>query len=145
MIDNRDNIRGICYTSFSSDIVNWSTAKIRCGENGTSRLAMALGKRMSREIKRVTQGTEEYWIGLNRQNSNSEFMWSDGSSISYTRWSNGHPINGSNCVSVIGDNTTWYSKDCSESKRYVCETGEYIFAFLINTIIVNEFPLYFIH
>ena len=138
MIDNIDNIGGICYTAFSSDIVNWSTADMKCGENGNSRLAKVLVGRMSNEIERVTQGTEEYWIGLSRSNSNSEFMWSDGSNLSYTRWSSSHPINGLNCVSVFGDSTEWYSRNCSEVKPYVCETGEYIFTFLINSIIATE-------
>ena len=124
MIDNIDYIGGICYTAFSSDIVNWSTADMKCGEDGTSRLALALADTMSNEIERVTQDTDEYWIGLSRSNSNSEFMWSDGSSLSYTRWSSGHPINGLNCVSVKGGSTEWYSRNCSEVKPYVCETGE---------------------
>ena len=138
MIDNIDYIGGICYTAFSSDIVNWSTADMKCGEDGTSRLALALADIMSNEMERVTQDTDEYWIGLSRSNSNSEFMWSDGSSLSYTRWSSGHPINGLNCVSVRGDRTEWYSRNCSEVKPYVCETGEYIFTFLINSIITTE-------
>ena len=138
MIDNIGSKGGICYTAFSSDIVNWSTADMKCGENGNSRLAKALVGRMSVGIERVISDTEEYWIGLSRSDSNSEFMWSDGSSLSYTRWSSSHPINELNCVSVFGDRNEWYSRDCNEVKPYVCETGEYIFTFLINSIIATE-------
>ena len=131
VIDNIDNTGGVCYTANSSDNVTWDSANMKCVENGNSILAKALVHRMSAEIERITQSTDEYWIGLSRPNSSSEFMWSDGTNLSYTRWSSGHPIDGLNCVSVRGNSTEWYSRNCSDVKRYVCETGECIFTFLI--------------
>ena len=76
-------------------------------------------------IERVTQDTDEYWIGLSRVNSRSEFIWYDGTSVSSvdSRWSSGHPKDGLNCVSVRGNSIEWYSRDCSEVKPYVCQKG----------------------
>ena len=131
VIDNIDNIGGVCYTANNTDNVTWDFANMKCVENGNSRLAKVLVYRMSTEIERITHDTDEYWIGLSRPDSNSELMWSDGTSVSDTRWSSGHPIDGLNCVSVRGNSTEWYSRNCSDVKRYVCETGECIFTFLI--------------
>ena len=131
VISNIDNIGGVCYTANSSDNVTWHSANMKCVENGNSRLAKVLVNSMSADIARITHDTDEYWIGLSRPDSNSEFMWSDGTNLSYTRWSSGHPIDGLNCVSVRGNSVKWYSSNCSESKRYVCEIGECIFTFLI--------------
>ena len=115
---------GICYeVSSAINIGDWNSAFNNCSSTNR-RLARVLNEEMSAEIERITQDTDEYWIGLSRSNSNSEFMWSDGTNLSYTRWSSGHPIDGLNCVSVRGNSTEWYSRNCSDVKRYVCETGE---------------------
>ena len=131
VISNIDNIGGVCYTANSSDNVTWHSANMTCVENGNSRLAKVLVYRKSVEIERITQDTDEYWIGLSRPDNNSVFMWSNGTNLSDTRWSSGHPIDGLNCVSVRGNSTEWYSRNCSDVKRYVCETGGCIFTFLI--------------
>ena len=124
MISGVSDTGGICYQeSLTTDILDWNAATLICSNTNGS-LARVLNEEMSNEIERVTQDTDEYWIGLNRSNSDSEFMWSDGSSLSYERWSNGHPMNGLNCVSVRGGSTEWYSRNCSDVKPYVCETGE---------------------
>ena len=123
MISDVNDTGGICYEeSLTTNKLDWNAAALHCS-NTKRKLARVLNEEMSNEIEKVTQYTK-YWIGLSRSNSNSEFMWSDGSSLSYTRWSNGHPMNGLNCVSVRGDSTEWYSRNCSEVKPYVCDTGE---------------------
>ena len=133
MISDVNDTRGICYEeSLTTDMLDWNAAALNCS-NTNRRLAGILNEEMSNEIERVTQDTDEYWIGLSRSNSNSEFMWSDGSSLSSTRWSSGHPMNGLNCVSVRGDRTEWYSRNCSEVKPYVCETGELLLLLLLFT------------
>ena len=133
MISNVSVTGGICYEeSLATDMRDWSSASDSCSSTNR-RLARVLNEEMSAEIKRITQDTDEYWIGLSRPASNSVFMWSDGTSVSYTRWCSGHPIDGLNCVSVRGNSTEWYSSDCSESQRYVCETGELLLLLLLFT------------
>ena len=129
MISNGGDTSGICYgESLTTDVRDWNGAVSGCSDPNR-RLARVLSEEMSDEIERITQDTDEYWIGLYRQDNDSEFMWSDGSSLSYTRWSDGHPIDGMNCVSVRGDSTEWYSRNCSEAKPYVCERGELLLLF----------------
>ena len=100
-----DDTGGICYEeSLTTDMLGWDAAYLRCSSS-YGRLASVLNEEMSFEIERVTQDSNECWIGLYRVDSNSEFMWQDGSSVSYTRWSTGHPINGLNCVSVRRNST----------------------------------------
>ena len=125
MIANTSSEGGVCYTAHSSANVSWSSANTECVQNGNSRIARALNDEMSDEIERVTQDSNEYWIGLSRVDNSSEFMWYDGSSVSSmdTRWSSGHPKDGLNCVSVRGDGIKWYSSNCNEDKHYVCEKG----------------------
>ena len=124
MISNGSDTGGICYEeSLPAKWQEWNVALTKCASTNTT-LARILNEEMSDEIEKITQDDVEYWIGLYRQNSNSGFMWSDGSSLSYERWSSGHPINRMNCVSVRGDSTEWYSRNCSEFKPYICERGE---------------------
>ena len=66
MIANTSSEGGVCYTAYSNDIVNWSSVNTKCGENGNSGIARALNDEMSNEIERVTQDSNEYWIGLSR-------------------------------------------------------------------------------
>ena len=125
MITKVDDTGGICYEeSLTTDKLDWNAAFLNCSDSNR-RLARALNEEMSDEIERVTQDSNEYWIGLSRMDSSSEFMWYDGSSVSSmdTRWSSGHPKDGLNCVSVRGDGIKWYSSNCSEDKHYVCENG----------------------
>ena len=132
---------GICYEgSLTTDTLDWNAADSECSTTNR-RLARVLNEEMSDEIERVTQDTDEYWIVLSIVSSNSEFMWYDGTSVSSvdSRWSSGHPKDGLNCVSVRGNSTEWYSSDCSETKRYICEKVMYIFTFLTNSIITTKY------
>ena len=123
---------GICYEEFSAtDMSDWNSALNSCSGILNRRLARVLNEEMSTEIERITQDTDEYWIGLSRPDSNSVFMWSDGTNLSDTRWSSGHPMGGLNCVSVRRNSTEWYSRNCDDVKRYVCETGELLLLLLL--------------
>ena len=130
VISGVTDTNGACYESLTTDNLDWNGALDNCSSTNR-RLARVLNDEMSEEIERITQDTDEYWIGLSRQDSNSEFMWSDGSSLSYTRWSSGHPKDGLDCVSVRGDGTEWYSRNCSEVNPYVCEEGELLLLLLL--------------
>ena len=124
MISDVSDTGGICYiTSSTTDMRDWNASFLNCRSTDI-RLARVLNEEMSEEIERITQNTSEYWIGLSRQDNNSDFMWSDGTNLSYTRWSSGHPIVGLNCVSVRGNSTEWYTRNCSEVKPRVCERSE---------------------
>ena len=131
VISDVSDTGGICYEeSLATDTRDWNDALLNCS-NTNRRLARVVNEEMSEEIERITQDTDEHWIGLSRQDSNSDFIWSDGTNVSYTRWSSDHPIDGLNCVSVRGNSTEWYSRSCSEVKPYICETGELLLLLLL--------------
>ena len=133
MVSNGNDTGGICYEeSLTNKGRQWNSADYIC-QSTDRRLARILNEETSDEIEKIIQNTDEYWIGLYREDSNSGFMWSDGSSLSYERWSSGHPIDGMNCVSVRGDSREWYSRNCSDYKSYICERGELLLLLLLFT------------
>ncbi|KAI6648880.1 Latrophilin-3-like [Oopsacas minuta] len=119
VIANIDNIGGICYEAFSGNLT-WNEANATCTANG-GRLAKILDNAMRNEVYEITQDTnDDYWIGLNREN-NTEFKWSDGTSLDYRNWNSDEPMDGSNCASVSKDSRRWFSMDCAANLSYICE------------------------
>ncbi|KAG1682978.1 C-type mannose receptor 2 [Nymphon striatum] len=41
----------------------------------------------------LSQGSNEFWIGLNNKNEKSEYYWEDLSDITYAKWASGQPRN----------------------------------------------------
>ena len=69
--------------------------------------------------------TAWYWIGLNDERREGNFVWSDGSIRNYTNWNNGEPnnaINGEDCT-VTGYSIDWKWNDarCKDKYYYVCK------------------------
>ena len=84
---------------------------------------------MSDEIQRIIDsevGTEDYWIGLKRDENTGQFQWTDGTSLTFNRWNDGIPLEGYGCVGVGRDSTNWVSLDCNSSNYFICETGELV-------------------
>ena len=109
MLSNGDDTGGICFEAFSSQNVNWEDANTTCAGNG-GRLANILNEEMNDEIHIIISDSNEHWIGLSRT-SNTAFQWSDGSSLTYEKWSSGHPIDGMHCVSVHTNSIEWFSRE----------------------------------
>lgn len=66
-----------------------------------------------------------YWIGLNDQGTESEFVWSDGTTYNrsdYHSWYLNEPNNityDKDCVYVV--NKTWRTENCKTKYSYICE------------------------
>ena len=93
------------------------------------RLARILNGEMSDEIQRIVSskgGTEDYWIGLKRDENTGQFQWTDGADLIFNGWTDGIPVGGYGCVGVNGNSTNWVSLDCSSANHFICETGELI-------------------
>ncbi|XP_077862270.1 macrophage mannose receptor 1-like [Saccoglossus kowalevskii] len=65
-----------------------------------------------------------FWIGLNDQETESGFKWSDGSAVSYTRWNDGEPNDAENedCVEMFfSTESGWNDVDCDRRRNWICK------------------------
>ena len=125
VLSNGSDTGGICYT-ISDSRATWYDANATCAVNG-GRLARILNGEMSDEIQRIInskEGTEDHWIGLKRNENTGQFQWTDGTSLTFNRWSDDIPMQGYGCVGVNGNSTNWVSLDCNSAIHFICETGE---------------------
>ena len=65
------------------------------------------------------------WIGLNDITTEGSFVWSDGSSVTHTKWTSGEPNNEFNiqdCVMSTRDGK-WEDSQCERELPFICETS----------------------
>ncbi|MCA9514038.1 MAG: C-type lectin domain-containing protein [Myxococcales bacterium] len=72
----------------------------------------------------LTIGWQGLWIGLNDRETEGRFVWSDGTAVGFTGWSNGEPNDaGGNedCVQLTPwSGGLWNDLDCGRKLAYVC-------------------------
>ncbi|XP_071960743.1 uncharacterized protein [Antedon mediterranea] len=76
-----------CYKVFNDTLETWDTAKAAC-EADNAQLVM-IEDTFEQQFLRVlvpVLSPYKYWIGLKDAGSTDMFMWTDGSSTSYTKW-----------------------------------------------------------
>jgi hypothetical protein len=64
-----------------------------------------------------------FWIGLSDADVEGTFVWTDGSSASYTSWNSGEPASSDtsqNCVYML-ENGAWYDERCEQVFGFICE------------------------
>ncbi|KAK4828116.1 hypothetical protein QYF61_023914 [Mycteria americana] len=66
-----------------------------------------------------------YWMGLSALDSDSGFIWSDGSPVNFEKWANGEPNNydGNEKCGVFNgyNNMNWNDLFCEHMQDYVCQ------------------------
>uniref|UniRef100_A0A8B9M0R7 Macrophage mannose receptor 1 n=1 Tax=Accipiter nisus TaxID=211598 RepID=A0A8B9M0R7_9AVES len=66
-----------------------------------------------------------YWMGLSALDSDSGFIWSDGSPVNFEKWANGEPNNydGNEKCGVFNgyNNMKWNDLFCEHMQDYVCQ------------------------
>ncbi|NXG57368.1 MRC1 protein, partial [Hemiprocne comata] len=68
--------------------------------------------------------TEEVWLGLNDLKAHFYFEWSDGTSVTFTKWQSRHPTytNGlEDCVVMKGQDGYWAADVCDKQLGYICK------------------------
>jgi len=110
---------------------SWEDAKTRCTNEGDLRLAVITNANQNAAVQAaVTQHTGKAYIGLTDSASEGTWVWSDGSSYSYTNWISGQPATQDNQDCVVmrdsGKNIgKWAHVGCGKSVNdninFVCE------------------------
>ncbi|NXG70851.1 MRC1 protein, partial [Baryphthengus martii] len=132
-----------CYKFFGSSYEYWHTAR---------RICMSLGGNLASIHNEHVQAFLTYhlkdvsndpWIGLNDILSELNFVWTDGSAVSYTNWApdspklvepvlfpslhpeDGHNLQQFDCVSLkrghADDTGKWNNEECYKSTGYICQ------------------------
>ncbi|CAH1255133.1 CSMD3 [Branchiostoma lanceolatum] len=125
---------GKCYR-FSRDKETFSSAQDICGHDG-GQLATIKGLETNEFIVRKLRddpAMDRVWIGLDDRKEEEEFVWSDGTNLAstgYTNWFHNQPDNwrGSDedCVEMRSPSHPthkWNDLNCHAKLRFVCEKG----------------------
>ena len=121
-----------CYSSsyggkvyhFCMATLNWSDAGAYCRKYGKKLVTVNDASEDSWLVARAsTYDTGYWWIGLNDITSEGTFVWDDGSTSTYTRWSGGpNNQNNEDCVHFnCCGGTGWNDMTCDMAMSFVCE------------------------
>ncbi|KAM8810846.1 macrophage mannose receptor 1-like [Eudromia elegans] len=132
-----------CYKVFGSAYVYWSTAQRACTSLGGHLASIHSGQVQAFITYHLKDASNDLWIGLNDILSELNFVWTDGSAVSYTNWApdcpklreiylfdtlrpeDGHNLLQFDCVSVkrghVEDTGKWNDEPCYSSRGYICQ------------------------
>ncbi|XP_052024416.1 low affinity immunoglobulin epsilon Fc receptor isoform X3 [Apodemus sylvaticus] len=110
-----------CYY-FGKGSKQWIQARFTCSDLG-GRL-VSIHSQKEQDFLMQHSNKEDSWIGLQDLNMEGEFVWTDGSPLSYSNWNPGEPNNGGqgeDCVMMRGSGQ-WNDAFCrSYLEAWVCE------------------------
>jgi len=111
--------------TFSMRGLNWENARRECLGYGGDLVSIASQSEMNFVYNKSSKvWIPHYWIGLNDQRNESQFVWSDGTPYNasvYSNWYPKEPNNqgGEDCVEMYG--TSWNDLNCKTEYGYICE------------------------
>uniref|UniRef100_A0A8C8BHX7 MRC1 protein n=1 Tax=Otus sunia TaxID=257818 RepID=A0A8C8BHX7_9STRI len=83
-----------------------------------------------------------YWMGLSALDSDSGFIWSDGSPVNFEKWANGEPNNydgNEKCGVFSGyNNMNWNDLFCEHMQDYICQIKKGKITFFLEQLIESE-------
>lgn len=127
-----------CYKFFARSLTvkgkSWEEAEIACQAYGghlTSIVDQAENTYIFNQIKSFTN--ERFWIGYNDRKKENAFVWTDGSSATFTKWRSGEPNNYNNedCVEMNFRDGYWNDDNCALSMSYICKRKQGIVIYSI--------------
>ncbi|NXO00784.1 MRC1 protein, partial [Rhinopomastus cyanomelas] len=132
-----------CYKFFGYSYEYWYTARRNCMRIGGDLASIRNEQVQAFLTYHLKDVSSDPWIGLNDIDSELNFVWSDGSAVSYTNWASDspklierilydslHPEDGRNreqfdCVSLkrgpANDVGKWNDERCLNSRGYICQ------------------------
>ena len=127
-------IGGKCYKHFKEN-VTWKKARTSCQDTEAGADLLSIHSQEEQEAVAKMFDERSGWLGGQRKNDdgggggdyndddggdkNDAFGWADGSSWDYSNWADDQPEKKKDCVEM-GEDSKWYSKDCSDSRPFVC-------------------------
>ena len=126
---------GVCFNIYNEK-ANWFDANTTCANNG-GRLAKIFNDFIRFEIRNIIRKnnlTENYWVGLKRDENTQQFQWTDGANIKFDRWRINHPKQGKDCAGV-SNGDEWLSLNCTDLYSFICETGKQLEPYIYISIL----------
>ncbi|XP_029904973.1 CD209 antigen-like protein C isoform X2 [Myripristis murdjan] len=107
-----------CYFK-SSESKNWNESRQDCLGKGAD--LVIINSREENSFLKNSGLTA--WVGLSDLETEGEWKWVDGSSLSYKYWAKGQPddYGGEDCGEVRPTRDGWNDLPCSERLQWICE------------------------
>nr|QNH72454.1 toxin candidate TRINITY_DN20653_c5_g3_i1.p1 [Ceriantheomorphe brasiliensis] len=114
---------GKCYY-FSTEKKSWDDARQMCLEQHGDLASINTAQQQAfidNQLKCLNNDIK-FWIGANDKANEGTFVWSDGSTMSYTNWAAGEPNDNTNedCVEILTKTFQWNDQQCSDINGYIC-------------------------
>ncbi|NWS70861.1 MRC1 protein, partial [Crotophaga sulcirostris] len=133
-----------CYKFFGSSYEYWTSAKRTCMSLGGNLASIHNEQVQAFLTYHLKDVSSDPWIGLNDILSELNFVWADGSAVSYTNWASDSPklvepyfvfiisvltffplLQQFDCVSLkrgyADDTGKWNNEECFMSRGYICQ------------------------
>ncbi|RLW11503.1 hypothetical protein DV515_00001465, partial [Chloebia gouldiae] len=133
---------GGCPEIFASNItrnLTWHAARDVCFNLGGNLATIPNERVQAFLFYHLKYAITNVWIGMNDINRESTFLWTDGSTVSYTNWVNGAPEKQqsyfdlyeyetltddaleTDCVFIVKSDGKWRDDSCDNERGYVCQ------------------------
>ncbi|XP_027514430.1 macrophage mannose receptor 1-like [Corapipo altera] len=131
-----------CFKVFSSNTTRklmWHDARDACINLGGNLATIPNEHMQAFLFYHLKDATTDVWIGLNDINQESTFLWTDGSTVTYTNWVNGAPEQKqsyfdyyyfetltdvtveTDCVFIMKSDGKWRDDSCENERGYICQ------------------------
>ncbi|XP_054027247.1 macrophage mannose receptor 1 [Dryobates pubescens] len=131
-----------CFKVFASNATSrlpWHAARDACTQLGGNLASIPNQQVQAFLLYHLKAATTDVWIGMNDINRELTFLWTDGSSVSYTNWAPGAPEKKqsyfnhydlemltdfsieTDCVSMVRSDGRWRDQSCDNEAGYICQ------------------------
>uniref|UniRef100_A0A8C3N4W0 Uncharacterized protein n=1 Tax=Geospiza parvula TaxID=87175 RepID=A0A8C3N4W0_GEOPR len=124
-----------CFKVFASNItrnLTWHAARDVCFSLGGNLATIPNEQVQAFLFYHLKHATTNVWIGMNDINRESTFLWTDGSTVSYTNWVNGAPEKQQSYFDYyeferLTDDSDgrWRDDSCDNERGYVCQMNSF--------------------
>ena len=101
--------------------MSWQDAQSYCRERHSDLATISNSRDNNIALKSKTNSAENnVWIGLNNNNTQGAWRWSeDSSNVSFCNWNKYEPNGNSDCVEMTKDGC-WNDKSCNTKLPFIC-------------------------